>query len=219
MTLETASARIQWVSRWLDANIGKNSRGEVDDGIGLDALRLIKLMEESGEVVTNFIKFRNLNPRKAIANPRDTGTEEPIVKELFDVAFTAIGAAEHFLGNSGAALERFLEHAEGVKNRLQSAPEPHYFEHGWQSSCSATSPLWDGACNRTEPANEGDVPVHLDPKPWFVEEAVPTPDEPGSFDGRYSYDDWYATDIVENLAVWKPRQGYVQEREAYRDGR
>lgn len=231
MDIETASERIKWVSEYLDREIPKKSRGKVDGGIGLDALRLIKLMEECGEVVTNFIKYRNLNPRKAIANPMETGTEDDMVKELFDVAFTAIGAAEHLLGNSGAALGRFLEHAANVKTRLKGVPEPHYYEpqvHNGSlyrnSPCAATSPLWDGVCSAAASGGFAvpgqPVAVHLDPKPWFVEEAVGY-GEKGGFDGRYSWAEWFNDDTgsIENLAVWKPRLNYVQEKEAYRGGR
>lgn len=66
--------------------------------------------------------------------------------------------------------------------------------------------------------NDCEPPVRLDPKPYYVTEA----DEGQPDGGRYTVEEvsksagegeWGG--IVYNLATWKPRPGYAQNREDY----
>jgi len=90
---ELSQAALVGLSQWIDA-------GNADrDPEALTLHRLIKLTEESGEVVTATIGALGANPRKGVTN-----TFEKVLDELLDVAITALGAYEHIDGHQGRAL-------------------------------------------------------------------------------------------------------------------
>jgi len=79
------------INRWIDeANGGALSR-DADD-----AMRILKLTEEAGEVAQAYIGYTGQNPRKGF-----THTQEDLLNELADVAITALCAIQHFTQDVG----------------------------------------------------------------------------------------------------------------------
>lgn len=88
--------KIADLSEWID-----NSYPESMIGGELHVRRRVdKLMEECGEVGQAVGGYYGENPRKGVTHKR-----EDILKELLDVATTALGAYESMTGNSGASIE------------------------------------------------------------------------------------------------------------------
>lgn len=56
-----------------------------------DAMRVMKLMEEAGEAAAAYVGVTGQNPRKRV-----THTMDDLLKELADVAITALCAMHHF---------------------------------------------------------------------------------------------------------------------------
>lgn len=56
-----------------------------------DAMRVMKLMEESGEAAAAYVGLTGQNPRKG-----KTHTMDDLLSELADVAITALCAMQHF---------------------------------------------------------------------------------------------------------------------------
>lgn len=76
-------ADVRDITAWLD---------ESNAGIpGDDAMRVLKLTEESGEAAAAFIGMTGQNPRKGV-----THTKDDLLRELADVAVTALCAMQHF---------------------------------------------------------------------------------------------------------------------------
>jgi NTP pyrophosphatase (non-canonical NTP hydrolase) len=71
------------ITQWLD-----KASGTIP---GDDAMRVMKLSEEVGEVVSAYIGMTGQNPRKGI-----THTQADLCLELADVAITAMCAIAHF---------------------------------------------------------------------------------------------------------------------------
>lgn len=78
-------------------------------------LRILKCCEESGEAAKAWIGFTGQNPRKGI-----THSKEDVINELFDVALTALVAAESVHG--GPVWNRFTNHMRGVERRNRETP-------------------------------------------------------------------------------------------------
>lgn len=76
-------------------------------------LRIIKLSEEVGEVSAAWIGYTGQNPRKGI-----THSKEDVVKELLDVAVTALVAAESIV--DGPIWTKFYSHLHTLMRRTQS---------------------------------------------------------------------------------------------------
>lgn len=55
------------------------------------AMRVMKLMEEAGEAAAAYVGLTGQNPRKGV-----THTQDDLLKELADVAITALCAMQHF---------------------------------------------------------------------------------------------------------------------------
>jgi hypothetical protein len=122
---ELSQAALVGLSEWIDA--GNAHR----DPEALTLHRLIKLTEESGEVVTATIGALGANPRKGVTN-----TFEKVLEELLDVAITALGAYEHIGGHQGRALSeldgkivRVAERAGVLPPDSTSAAEPQEHEY------------------------------------------------------------------------------------------
>lgn len=107
--LTSRSNKLTEFSSWLDNS--PNYAGL--DAETKDWRRVAKIVEESGEAFTAFTGTLGENPRKGI-----THKPEDVTKELFDVAFAALGAAEHLTGNEGGTLEAFMEHIDYVHDRV-----------------------------------------------------------------------------------------------------
>lgn len=104
-----AGGQLAAVSEWIDDH--NRARGASDEAILLG--RVIKLMEEMGEATTNLIALTGQNPRK----PQDPDAGDATVKELLDVACTALAAVEHMTGNHGVSLHLFIDHVHSVHKR------------------------------------------------------------------------------------------------------
>lgn len=74
--------------------------------------RLAKITEEAGEVIAAFIGVTEQNPRKG-----RTHDGSDVVKELLDVALTALCAVEHMHNNDGSSMARLSEHIRYVADR------------------------------------------------------------------------------------------------------
>jgi NTP pyrophosphatase (non-canonical NTP hydrolase) len=85
-------ATIRRLVDWLDAANG--------DGEHETAMRLMKLAEESGEVMQAYIGAVGQNPRKG-----RTHTTEDVAAELCDVILTAAVALHRFTDDPAAALD------------------------------------------------------------------------------------------------------------------
>lgn len=59
-----------------------------------DSMRVLKLVEEAGEAAAAYIGMVGQNPRKGV-----THTQDDLLKELADVAITALCAMQHFTQN------------------------------------------------------------------------------------------------------------------------
>jgi NTP pyrophosphatase (non-canonical NTP hydrolase) len=87
------------LSAWIDA-----SYGEIHSEVHARR-RVDKLMEECGEVGQALGGWFGENPRKGV-----THTREDVLKELLDVALTALGAWESLTGNTGGSGNALQEH-------------------------------------------------------------------------------------------------------------
>jgi hypothetical protein len=74
--------------------------------------RVAKVGEENGEVIEALLGAIGENPRKGL-----THRFSDVERELYDVALTALGAAEHMRGNDGGSVEAFKEHMLKVAKR------------------------------------------------------------------------------------------------------
>ena len=125
-SLEARSNQLTQFSAWLD-----NSPNYVGlDPEAHDWRRIAKVVEEAGEAFTAFTGTLGENPRKGV-----THTIEDVKKELYDAAFSAIGAVEHLNGNKGGALEGFFDHIDYVHTRALGEPE---VEDEWEDELEPT---------------------------------------------------------------------------------
>lgn len=81
--------------------------------------RVTKVCEESGEVWQALAGMVGANQRKGV-----THTVDDVIEELLDVAFSALGAVEHLVGEDGQSGRLLEAKAAGVLNRVGlKAPE------------------------------------------------------------------------------------------------
>lgn len=100
------------LSDWIDTH--NNARGASAEAQQWG--RLAKVGEEFGEAIQAFIGYTNQNPRKGYY-----ATKDAVIKELLDVALTALAAVEHFTGNAGTSVERFYSHTNDTMRRAATA--------------------------------------------------------------------------------------------------
>ena len=81
--------------------------------------RVAKVAEESGETIEALIGQFGQNPRKGVVGDKHT-----VIKELLDVAVTALGAVESLNGNQGRALNMLDGHIEFLCERLGIEVQP-----------------------------------------------------------------------------------------------
>jgi NTP pyrophosphatase (non-canonical NTP hydrolase) len=98
--------KLAMLSRWIDE--GNAHR----DPEAATWARLAKLAEETGEVVSAYIGATGQNPRKGV-----THEEGDVLRELMDVAVTALAAAEHLTGNQGWSMRQLHAHVARVFSR------------------------------------------------------------------------------------------------------
>lgn len=110
MKAANVAVRLMELSAWIDA--GNADRGHEAQLWG----RCSKVAEECGEVVAALIGATGQNPRKGVTHSIDD-----VVKELFDVAVTALAAVEHIRGNDGGSIYGFADHLDGVTWRALGA--------------------------------------------------------------------------------------------------
>ena len=114
MTATDPWPTIAALAAWLDAN---NGRGEHER-----AMRLMKLTEETGEVMQAYIGMTGQNPRKGV-----THTAEEVADELCDVIVTAMVALHQFTEEPAkvfkAKVQRIAERVEVKAGPLVSAEE------------------------------------------------------------------------------------------------
>lgn len=110
-TMRGAALQLADISEWIDK--GNAHRDAEARTWG----RLAKLTEEAGEVIAAYIGHTGQNPRKGV-----THTSADVVKELLDVAVTALGAVEHITGHDVTALDRLAQHIDGVWRRAFPTP-------------------------------------------------------------------------------------------------
>lgn len=114
----SASKNLQTISVWVDdanrARVKAMSRADLEHEL-LSSLRVTKVIEERGETIEAWIGATGQNPRKGV-----TGCVADVVKELLDVAVTALAAVEHFQGNDGAStMGALADHLAGLVERIQ----------------------------------------------------------------------------------------------------
>lgn len=95
-------AQLVALSRWVDEGQPADRDPEA-----VTWGRLAKVSEENGEVIAAFIGATGQNPRKGLTHQRSD-----VVKELLDVAVTALAAVEHMLDHAEIALELFADHLD-----------------------------------------------------------------------------------------------------------
>ncbi len=102
------------LSTWIDdEQPGLGPRAEALSAELLLHRRIVKLLEENGEVAEALIGVTGANPRKGV-----THTWAQLQAELLDVAVTALAAWEHTNGNEGGSLEALEQHLAGLAERI-----------------------------------------------------------------------------------------------------
>jgi hypothetical protein len=135
------SSRLAQLSEWIDsapANIGRNPEA-------LTWHRVMKVAEEIGEVTEAMIGWTAGNPRKG-----ETHESSDVVKELLDVAVSALAGVEHLTGNGGLSMAMLEHHIDFLMERAKLSPatDPNVTEplpHGRVSVWlgDATPPRWE----------------------------------------------------------------------------
>lgn len=74
-----------------------------------DSMRVLKLVEESGEAAAAYIGMVGQNPRKGV-----THTQTDLLSELADVAITALCAMQHFTQDSAVTRGMLAAKAAGI---------------------------------------------------------------------------------------------------------
>lgn len=129
--------------------------------------RLAKVSEECGEVIQAWIGVTGQNTRKGT-----THTRQDVIKELLDVAVTALAAVEHMTGNHGVSPSLLRGHLVGLLERAaikqpEEAKPCDGFRYIGQplSSCDGCGrPYWEHTHDRQMRPGAGP----FDPDPWVL---------------------------------------------------
>jgi NTP pyrophosphatase (non-canonical NTP hydrolase) len=97
-------ADIKDITAWLDES---NPTGPHED-----SMRVMKLMEEAGEAAAAYIGVTGQNPRKGV-----THTQDDLLKELADVAITALCAIQHFTQDEAVTRAYLAAKVHGIITR------------------------------------------------------------------------------------------------------
>jgi NTP pyrophosphatase (non-canonical NTP hydrolase) len=103
------SSDLAIISQWIDdnpENIASDKTTQLLMRTG------VKVMEEAGELAQALIGFTGQNPRKGFY-----ATEQDVIKELLDVALTALCGIEYMTNNRAQSLELLAEHVDNIKRR------------------------------------------------------------------------------------------------------
>jgi len=84
---------VERIDKWLDATVADSYHGQP---LAQDWARVAKVTEEAGEAIDALIGCTGQNPRKGFY-----GSEDELLNELADVAWTAILAIQHFTKDTG----------------------------------------------------------------------------------------------------------------------
>lgn len=107
-------ADIALLSEWIDQSYFDDRDSGILPGSELHVRRRVdKIMEEAGEVGQALGGWFGENPRKGF-----THTRTDVLKELLDVAVTALGAYESMTGNRGESEDALREHIGAVLDRV-----------------------------------------------------------------------------------------------------
>ncbi len=112
------------VSTWIDEAPPNASRDREAATWG----RIAKVSEEAGEVIAAFIGVTGQNPRKGV-----NACTDDVIKELLDVAVTALCAVEHLTDNKGQSMKLLREHAVFLNQRAHNVVKS---DHPEQCGCS-----------------------------------------------------------------------------------
>lgn len=99
------------INEWLDSNVHPDYK---EQPLAQDAMRIMKIGEELGEAVAEFILFTGQNPRK----PQDEEAEGRLLNELADVACTAVLAIQHFTGDFADTEEILTDKLVAIHERI-----------------------------------------------------------------------------------------------------
>lgn len=102
-------ADIAAITGWLDDS---NPTGPHED-----SMRVLKLVEESGEAAAAYIGMVGQNPRKGV-----THTRADLLNELADVAITALCAMQHFTQNAEMTRDMLLGKISRIISRSDIQP-------------------------------------------------------------------------------------------------
>jgi NTP pyrophosphatase (non-canonical NTP hydrolase) len=108
-TTDTLFDHVGRALAWVDA---ANGRGEHET-----AMRLLKLVEEAGEVAAAYIGMTGQNPRKGVTHSRSD-----VADELCDVAVTALVALATITGTADAARAALDAHLARQAPRFAAQP-------------------------------------------------------------------------------------------------
>ena len=97
----TTARKLAALSKWVDAANAHRDPEAILWG------RVAKVSEECGEAIAALIGATGQNPRKGVVG--HTGV---VVKELLDVAVTALAAVEHIGGNHGTSMDMLADHVD-----------------------------------------------------------------------------------------------------------
>lgn len=102
------TAKICVISHWIDNDPVNRDR----DPEALSWHRVTKVCEEAGEVWAEWLRFVGGNPRK-----EPSTSPEAVIKELLDVAVSALCGVEHLIGHTGKSVQMMDEKLDFVVNR------------------------------------------------------------------------------------------------------
>jgi hypothetical protein len=106
--LEHMAAELVALSQWVD-----DGQPTHRDPEAITWGRIAKVSEEQGEVIAAFIGATGQNPRKGITHSRSD-----VIKELLDVAVTALAAVEHMTEHNAISLDLLRGHLEQLCRRV-----------------------------------------------------------------------------------------------------
>lgn len=111
------------LTRWLDGHNGRNPQETT--------LRIMKIGEEFGEVVTAYIGATGQNPRKGVC-----ATHAQVLAELCDVIVTAAVAMTTYTGDAMVARALLADHMRTLVSRTRGADGPSC------PACGGTRTAW-----------------------------------------------------------------------------
>jgi hypothetical protein len=89
---------IQDVDEWLDRDVHQNFK---EQPLAQDLIRFLKMKEEKGEAIAEWIMLTGQNPRK----PQDLDAYARMLKELGDYVATGLFCIQHFTKDTEATMD------------------------------------------------------------------------------------------------------------------